>query len=273
MTAPAALARRALKTIAAGADAVRPPGAGLVILLYHRVGGGSGGEVDLVPEDFAHQLDFLAERRSVVSLDEGLALLDGGSTTPRPPVVLTFDDGTADFVEHALPALRARSLPVTLYLATAAVDEARPFWGDGPPLTWAALRDACEFDGITIGSHGHAHRAFALLSPGEARADLDRATDLLGEHLGVTPRHFAYPHAVAPTPAVEVVVRTTFVSAALEGCGVNEVGRYDPYRLRRSAIQVSDGDRFFRRKVAGGLRLEAAVRGYRADRRARAPRS
>ena len=41
---------------------------------------------------------------------------------------------------------------------------------------------------------------------------------------------------------------------------MNRYGATDPYRLARSPIQVSDGMRWFRRKVAGGLRFEDTLR-------------
>ena len=58
-----------------------------------------------------------------------------------------------------------------------------------------------------------------------------------------------------------VAVRRRFVSAALGGCRPNPYRGADPYRLFRSPVQASDGMRFFRRKVAGGMALEESLRG------------
>jgi hypothetical protein len=55
-------------------------------------------------------------------------------------------------------------------------------------------------------------------------------------------------------------VATRFRTAALAGTRVNIYGGTDPYRVARSPIQVSDGMRWFKRKAAGGMGLEDAVR-------------
>ena len=54
-------ARTVLKRLAAAADRVLPPPAGVVVLIYHRVGGRSASEVDLDPAAFDAQLAHLAE--------------------------------------------------------------------------------------------------------------------------------------------------------------------------------------------------------------------
>ncbi len=72
--------------------------------------------------------------------------------------------------------------------------------------------------------------------------------------------HFAYPKAVMGSAAADAAVRKRFDSAAVAGTRVNPYGATDPYRLARSPIQVSDGMRWFRRKVAGGMRFEDDVR-------------
>ena len=58
----------------------------------------------------------------------------------------------------------------------------------------------------------------------------------------------------------EALVRDRFRSAALGGNRPNPYGSTDPYRLARSAIQRSDGMRFFEHKAAGGMVLEDGVR-------------
>jgi len=251
----------ALKATAALTDRIRPPEPGIPVLLYHRVGGPVPGEVNLSPGRFAEQLDLLAAGGGVITLDDALTSLAG----PAPaggdaPVVLTFDDGTADFAEVAVPLLVERELPATLYLATRWVEEGRSFWDDGTVLSWAALRDVVSTGLVTVGSHTHSHVLLDRLPPGEVAAELDRSIGLVEDRLGVPCEHFAYPKAVAPSPAAAAEVRARFRSAALAGTRANPYGATDPYRLARSPVQVGDGMRWFRHKAAGGMRLEDDVR-------------
>ena len=148
------LALRTIKTVAAVGDRVRPPVSGVVVLIYHRVGAGSGTQVDLSPQAFDEQMAWLAGSGRVVSLDRALDLLapsateagdgsgavgaagavddpraagdrpaagDGGHAADDP-VVVTFDDGTADLADVATPILERHGVPATVYLATRFVD-------------------------------------------------------------------------------------------------------------------------------------------------------
>ena len=260
MTAKARLART-VKNLAATADRVRGPRPGVVVLIYHRVGGGSGLEVDLPVELFAAQMELLAGEGRVVTLDAALAALDGPSAPPgRDPVVITFDDGTADFAEHAMPVLERHGVPATLYVATSFVEDQKPFPADGTPLTWAALGDAVSTGLLTVGSHTHTHALLDRAAPDVVDDELSRSVELIGERLGVSAEHFAYPKANAGSPAAERAVRARFRSAALAGTRPNPYGRTDPYRLARSPIQVADGMEWFRRKSEGGMALEDTLR-------------
>ena len=245
--------RRALKAVARFTDLLRGERPGLVVLCYHRVGAGTGSEVDLAPAVFEEQLAVIAASGRLCRLEEGLDRLGGSG--PADGVVVTFDDGTADFAEQVVPALVRHGVPATLYLATGLVGAP----GAGA-LTWAALADACSTGLVSVGSHTHGHLLLDRADPHEAAVDLDRSIGAIGDHLGRPPLDFAYPKAVAPSAANEEAVRSRFRSAALAGTRPNPVGRTDPYRLARSPVQVADGMRYFDRKLAGGMALEDDLR-------------
>jgi peptidoglycan/xylan/chitin deacetylase (PgdA/CDA1 family) len=256
--------RTSVKRLSAFADRLAPPPPGVTVLIHHRVGGGSGSEVDLDAAAFERQLEHLVAHHRVLTLDEALVELsarhpvaDAGSGRP---VVLTFDDGTADFVDVAVPLLMRHGVPATLYAATDFIDRQVTFpWG-APPTSWAALRDAVSTGLVTVGSHTHSHWLLDRMDPAVIAADLDRSVELISEHLGTPPRHFAYPKALPGSTAAEVAVRRRFASAALAGSRVNRAGRTDPHRLWRTPVQRSDEFRWFAAKAAGGLRLEGWLR-------------
>ena len=237
---------------------IRRPRPGVTILIYHRVGAGTGGQMDLSPAAFAEQLDWLAATQRVLSLDDALAELeDAGQHDPA--VVVTFDDGTADWVDHVLPALDTAGVPATFYVATDFVDRQVPFPGDGTPLTWSGLAELASSELVTIGSHTHTHALLDRLDPALVADELDRSVELLGEHTGAAPEHFAYPKALAGSPAAEAMVRERFRSAVIAGTRANLPGA-DPYRLTRSPIQPSDRPAWFRRKAVGGMGAEDELR-------------
>jgi peptidoglycan/xylan/chitin deacetylase (PgdA/CDA1 family) len=256
-----------VKWTAAAADVLRRP-QGLVVLIYHRVGGHTPVSVDLPRPLFGEQLAALADGWAPVTLDAAADLLAGRASPPGPPPIsVTFDDGTADFVDEAVPELVAHGIPATLFVATDYVEAGRPFPDNGRPASWAGLRDAVSTGFVTIGSHTHTHRLLDRVEGPEAAVELDRSVGLIEDRLGAACHHFAYPKALPGSPAAEQEVRRRFRTAALAGTRPNPYGRTDPHRLSRSPIQVSDGMRWFRRKAAGGLALEDELRTLRNRRR------
>jgi peptidoglycan/xylan/chitin deacetylase (PgdA/CDA1 family) len=242
---------------------------GLVVLIYHRVGRRAPIETDLPLSLFEDQIAFLADQADVVALEDGLRTIATRPTSSSTMVAITFDDGTADFADLALPVLARHRLPLTLYLATAFVEDQRRFPDDGQPLSWAAVRDAQATGLVSVGSHTHRHALLDRLPPDDVDDELDRSIGLIRDHLAVAPAHFAYPRAILGSPVAERAVRARFRSAALAGTRPNQFGETDPYRLARSPLQVSDGMPWFIRKTRGGLELEDQIRGVLNRRRFR----
>src|SRR4029453_535778 len=165
----------AVKLTAAAADLVLPNPPGIVVLVYHRVGGGSTSEVGLARGAFAAQMAELAASGRTLTLDDAVALLAAGEDHPNgpDPVVVTFDDGTADFVDEAVPVLAQHGVPSPLSLATAFADARLPFAGEVPAVTWAGLADAVTTGLVTVGSHTHRHAVMGEL--GRAAGAEERA--------------------------------------------------------------------------------------------------
>jgi peptidoglycan/xylan/chitin deacetylase (PgdA/CDA1 family) len=256
------LAQGTLKRASVGVDRLRAPGRGVVVLIYHRVGRRSNLEVDLPEALFDEQMAALAGADRAVSLEDGLLALDSGGppSAGADPVVVTFDDGTADFNDVVLPVLVEHKVPALVYIATDFIDSGREFPDQGTPLSWAALADTLTTGLVTIGSHTHTHALCDRLDPPAVDEELDRSRALIADRLGVEAHHFAYPKALAGSPAADRAVRARFRSAAIAGTRPNLYGRTDPYRLHRSPVQLGDGMRWFERKVAGGMRVEDDLR-------------
>lgn len=250
-----------MKSVGLGYDVVRPPERGVMVLAYHRVGGGTELELDMSPGQFDEQMSWLADSGRAVSIDAGLDQIGRPSTAiEADPVVVTFDDGTVDFMDEALPILERYEIPATYYIATKFIEDQEPFPDNGRPLTWSSLADAVATGLVTVGSHTHSHAVLDKLDTDGAEKELVTSCRLIEDRLGVEARHFAYPKGVFGGDENEKVVARHFRSAALANCGVNPYGGTDPLRLERSPIQRSDGMFFFKRKVDNGLRMEGQVR-------------
>lgn len=123
----------------------------LRVLAYHRVTDVGPdfdtfrGNVSASPEEFAAQMDEVAERYHPVGLDRVLAAIEGGPELPRRAVLVTFDDGYRDNLTVALPVLAERGIPAVLFAATDAIDTNHGFWWDRVAWCFAhAARDAAD---------------------------------------------------------------------------------------------------------------------------------
>lgn len=102
--------------------------AGGVVLLYHRVSAEDGPDSPpLHPEVFREHLDLLTGLFNVLPLEEFVARLAVRKSL-RGCCALTFDDGYADFLTGALPALETKGLPATHFLVVDSVLTGRPPW-------------------------------------------------------------------------------------------------------------------------------------------------
>lgn len=228
----------------------RRPG-DVLILLYHRVGPGPS-EIELSEPLFDDHLTFLAERERVLSIDD--AVTDDGDGG----VVVTFDDGSRDFHERALPLLARHRIPAVLYLTTGWVAEEGGAPHGHTSISWSALREAVSTGIVTVGSHTHTHPWLSRLNEEACEEEMVRSKGLVEENLEVACHHFAYPFAVG-SPAADRVARRLFRTAALEAWRTNRRGRIDPHRLGRIPVLRNDGRVFFRQKVEGRLNGEGLL--------------
>ena len=101
-------------------------------------------------EQLGEHLAYLKGRFAFVSAEEFLALYDGSSTTrhPRRPCLLTFDDGQAHLLEHALPVLEEHGVPCVIFVvAGALVAEATPWYIRADYLVDAAAGRQVQYGG------------------------------------------------------------------------------------------------------------------------------
>lgn len=102
-----------------------------VILLYHRIAGPRLDplELDVSAEHFAAQLAVLERDATVLPLDDFEDRRRAG-TLPQGATAITFDDGYADNLHAAAPALQHAGLPATVFVTTGMTGANREFWWD-----------------------------------------------------------------------------------------------------------------------------------------------
>ncbi|MCC6830673.1 MAG: polysaccharide deacetylase family protein [Thermoleophilia bacterium] len=106
----------------------------LTVLAYHRVapqpdpGFRAPDPAAVEPHEFARQIRWLAGRYTPVGLDDLDAAVTGGAPLPRRALLVTFDDGYRDVLEHAVPVLSRSGVPAVVFAVTGAMGTRRLMW-------------------------------------------------------------------------------------------------------------------------------------------------
>jgi peptidoglycan/xylan/chitin deacetylase (PgdA/CDA1 family) len=179
--------------------------------------------------DFVQQLDFITDTFEVVPVEEIVTRLGKGANVAGL-AALTFDDGYAGAIRHAVPVMRNARVPFTLFPVADGAARRQPFWwdivgllehdqrerflnvlkgeqaaivqkngaatdlpADVLPAGWDELRGVAGED-CTFGVHTVTHRNLAVLSPDEVRWEITQARDTIAHELRQEPSLVTYPY-------------------------------------------------------------------------------
>lgn len=173
----------------------------LPILMYHRVardGGDRLARYRLHPERFAEQLRLLGDAGfRTVGFEEAGRALRNRQALPGRAVMLTFDDGSRDFLTDAWPLLRAHGFGATLFVVSDRVGGTNDWdaaYGERVDLLdWDELRQLARA-GVEIGSHTASHPHLTALSPEDVVREAARSRATIIREVGVEPAAIAYPY-------------------------------------------------------------------------------
>jgi peptidoglycan/xylan/chitin deacetylase (PgdA/CDA1 family) len=165
-------------------------------------------------------------------------------------VVLTFDDGYADFAETVTPILVRFGFTATVFVIPGLIDGEKRYLSHGL-MTWDAIRDVSA-QGMEIGSHTCSH--YLLVDAGtEAAKEIAESKRRIEEKLGERVSSFAYPKGYYVDGAKQLVAAARYERAyTLYG------RRRDPsdlMTLRRIGVTRNDTRLRFAAKMHWAYRL------------------
>ncbi|MEV7790762.1 polysaccharide deacetylase family protein [Streptomyces sp. NPDC087512] len=207
--------------------------------MYHSVDTCSSDpyRVTVTPERLEHQLAWL-HRRGMrgVTVRELLAARARGEG--RNLVGLTFDDGYADFLTHALPALRRRRFGATLFVLPGRLGGLNSWDPLGPrkPLLTADGVRAAAAEGVEIGSHGLTHIDLTRADDVTLRSETADSAALLRELTGAPVDGFCYPYGTVDSRVVAAVRDAGYGYA----CAIDPGALSGPHALPRLHIGQND---------------------------------
>ncbi|WP_246236476.1 polysaccharide deacetylase family protein [Actinomadura chibensis] len=227
-----------------------------LVLMYHSVDHFDEDPhlVTVSPARFARQMAWLRARGlRGVGMRE---LLDAHAAgRARGLVGLTFDDGYADFVTRAVPALLRYGFGATVFVVSGRIGTYNA-WDDGPrkPLMTAdQIRTAADA-GMEIASHGRYHVSLPGADDTELREELEESRAVLEDLVEGPVTGFAYPYGHATAREVEAVRAAGYDYAC-------DISPDEPARHALPRTYVGDRD--------GPVRLRAKIVRHELRRRSR----
>jgi peptidoglycan/xylan/chitin deacetylase (PgdA/CDA1 family) len=231
------------------------------ILLYHSVSEVSPegfAPYVVYPRQFAAHLDELtALGFTTLTIDQLLAARAFGMPLPERTVVITFDDGFADFATFAWPELVARDLTATLYVTAGTLDGTSrwltPLGAGGLPMLTRRQVVQLAAEGCEIGAHSMTHPQLDCLPRAAAALEIAQSKAVLEDVLGRPVDSFAYPHGYHDRTVRQQVVDAGFTSAAAVKNALSPA-RDDTFALARVTVTADfDVDRLTDTLIGRGV--------------------
>jgi peptidoglycan/xylan/chitin deacetylase (PgdA/CDA1 family) len=225
-----------------------------VILMYHSVVPYQEDPylVTVSPERFDQQMQWLRKRglkgASMRDLLAGRRNGGGGGL-----VGLTFDDGYADFADHAMPILKKHGFTATVYpiAGLLGADNSWDVKGPRKPLMTAERVREVADAGMEIGSHGLRHVSLVSAPDDGLTVEVEESRRILREVSGQDVDGFCYPYGDMDGRVVDRVRAAGYAYA----CAIWRSDLTGQHALPRTYIGESDtGSRLWAKGARHWLR-------------------
>lgn len=241
---------------------LRPRQGRVPILMYHSISSREETkhpyyQTVTSPEVFAAQMKYLHDNGySTISPSEAASYVQSPDTPSWRPVVITFDDGFADFYTNAFPILSRYGFSAAVYLPTAFIGKSAKEFKGVDCLTWDQVRELHR-TGIEFGSHTVTHPQLKSVKPAELEFELQSSKEDIEQELGCHVSSFAYPYAFPEADRVftgrlrETLGAVGYKNGVSTIIGTASPGR-DVFFMNRLPVNSCDGPQMFKAKLDGG---------------------
>ena len=242
-------------------------GATVPVLTFHSISS-EPGPTSIAPETFRMQMDTLAEFGfSAMTCQEFIDWCQGRSSVAGNRVLITFDDGFADFASAAFPILRERGLASIVFVPTGKLGAREDWRGANASrralMDWSTIRELAG-EGVEFGGHGINHADLTRLDTAERRREIDGCAQELALRLGRRTRSFAAPYGHVNRHVLADFARTYDVAFGTRLERARASG--DRFDVPRIEMHYFRNPRRWRNFVRGGTAYFAFRRVLRAGR-------
>lgn len=205
------------------------------ILLYHYVEYVTDARdtirksLNITPNIFEKQIQtLLDDSYTPIFIDELADYLSGKMKLPTKPIILTFDDGYADFYTDVFPLLAKYQVKATIYVVPGFLDKLNY-------MTTKQIQEVASSSGmVEIASHTVHHINLKYTKAEFAQKEIFESKDQLEKLIGKNVNNFAYPYGGFNEETIKLVQNAGYKTAAsvVTGSYQSVSNRFFLYRLR-----------------------------------------
>ena len=207
---------------------------GIPILMYHYIDDIPVPSA-IHPDLFRKEMAFIKKNCNPITIGDLIEYVEGQKTLPNNSVLITFDDGTADFYYNAFPIIKRLNIPVVLYITTGYIASYMPSLSHNwkyKMLSWDEIMEISQYKNIEIGSHSVTHQRFNLISNDKIKHEVVKSKDILEKNIGRSVIHFSYPKGYTNREIIKIIKDAGYKTAVTSDNGYVRVGD-DLYALKR----------------------------------------
>ena len=228
--------------------------------MYHHVWPGVADSLTITPEQLEEQFVYLQSNGyRTISVSSLVESIYSNHPIPEKTIVLTFDDGYSNQINHVRPLLEKFGFCACLFLIGEKVMTATG-QVNGIKESYLSVENICKADPdyFEFGLHGYSHHALDNMANEDFRKDIILNQQVFSAmNISVVPV-FAYPYGSRSSDKE----KRRLAKKIMQECGIKAAFRIgngsvslpvkDPYELKRIDITGFDNIKRFRIKLEKG---------------------
>ena len=182
---------------------------GAAILAYFEVSDDPAAISAISPAQFVAQMDALQNSGAqIVPISTLLDAWKNGVALPPRSVAITFEGGYRSVLESAVPELKKRNWPYTIFIAPHQIARDKDRF-----MTWDELKDLQDDSKVSYGLLPNAYRSFGASTPDNFWAAVNSARAQFREDMdNQSPTLLAYPYGIPPQGGLSNLSRHGFAA-------------------------------------------------------------
>lgn len=188
------------------------------ILLYHHVSSKTPKSTSVSIEQFKQHIQLIEQLGlNVVSLDTITTAIKQGEPVSNNWVAITFDDGYRSIYDNALPLLKEKNWPFTVFINPKMVKPSKLY------MSWPQIKELTKHQAL-IANHTLSHENLVRggLSIEEVISNIESSEKMIVEQLGQNHKMLAFPYGEYNQEIKQTLTKLGYIGFAQHSGAVNE---------------------------------------------------